>query len=67
MWTITHCFKNPLYNDRNTIGVDLPGRYPDTLFDRHTRIYAMYDSITNYFNVKSLKSRKIGEMLQCSF
>ena len=21
-----HCFKNPLYDDRNTVGVDLPGR-----------------------------------------
>ena len=25
-----HCFENPFYDDRNTIGVDLPGRYPDT-------------------------------------
>ena len=27
-----YCFENPLYDDRNTISVDLPGRYPDTSF-----------------------------------
>ena len=25
-----HCIENPLYNDQNTIGVDLSGRYPNT-------------------------------------
>ena len=51
-----HCFENPLYDDRNTIGVDLPGRYPDTSFDGHKYIYVMHDTITNYINAKGLTS-----------
>ena len=57
-----HCFENPLYVDRNTIGVDLPGRYPDTSFDRHNYIYAMHDTITNYINAKGLTSRRAPEL-----
>ena len=30
-----HCFENPLYNNKNAIGVDLPARYPDTSFGGH--------------------------------
>ena len=59
-----HCFENPLYNDRNTIGVDLPGRYPDTSFDRHKYIYVMHDMITNYINVKGLTSRRAPELIR---
>ena len=33
-----HCFENPLYDDRNTVGVDLPGRYPITLIGGHQYI-----------------------------
>lgn len=51
-----HRFENPLYDDRNTIGVDLPGRYPDTSFDGHKYIYVMHDTITNYINTKGLTS-----------
>ena len=56
------CFENPLYDDRNTVGVDLPGRYPNTSFDGHRYIYVMVDSITNYINAKGLKSRTTGEL-----
>ena len=56
------CFENPLYDDRNTVGVDLSGRYPNTSFDGHKYIYVMVDSITNYINAKGLRSRKIGEL-----
>ena len=59
-----HCFENPLYDDRNTIGVDLPSRYPDKSFDGYKRIYVMHDSITNCINVKGLKSKKADELLQ---
>ena len=58
-----HCFENSLYDNRNTIGVDLPGRYPDTSFDRHKYIYVMHDIITNYINAKGLRSRKAPELL----
>ena len=59
-----HCIENPLYDDCNTIGVDLPGRYPDTSFDGHKYIYVMHDIITNYINAKGLKSRRAPELLQ---
>ena len=59
-----HCFENPLYDDRNTIGVDLPGRYPTTFFGGHKYIYVMHDSITTYINAKGLKSRKSSELLR---
>ena len=51
-----HCFENSLYDDCNTIGVDLPGCYPDTSFDGHKYIYVMHDTITNYINAKGLTS-----------
>ena len=44
------CFENPLYNDYNTIGVDLSGQYLDTSFDGHNYIYVTHDTITNYIN-----------------
>ena len=53
-----HCFENLLYDDCNTIGVDLPGCYPVTSFDGHKYIYVMHDTITNYINAKGLTSRK---------
>ena len=59
-----YCFKNPLYDDRNTIEVDLSGQYPDTFFDGHKYIYVMYDIITNYINAKGLRSRKAPELLR---
>ena len=59
-----HCFKNPLYDNRNTVEVEIPGQYPDTSFDGHKYIYVMHDSITNYINGKSLKSRKAPELLR---
>ena len=59
-----HCFENPLYDDRNTIGVDLPDRYPVTSFDDHKYIYVMYDTISNYINAKGLTSRKTPELLR---
>ena len=59
-----HCFENPLYDDRNTIGVDLPGRYPDTSFDEHKYIYVMHDKITNYINAKGLTSRREPELIR---
>ena len=49
-----HCIKNKLCNDCNTIGVDLPGQYPDTSFDMHKCIYVMHYTITNYINAKGL-------------
>ena len=58
-----HCFENPLYDNRNTAGVDLPGRYPTTSLGGHNYIYVMHDSITNFINAKGLKSRKSGELL----
>ena len=58
-----HCYENPLYDDRNIVGVDLPGRYLDMSYDRHKYIYVMHDSITNYINAKGLKSRKAPELL----
>ena len=57
-------FENPLYDDRNTVGVDLLGRYPDTSYDGHKYIYVMHDSITNYINAKGLTSRKAPELLR---
>ena len=59
-----YCFENPLYDNINIIGVDLPCRYLDTSFDGHKYIYAMYDPITNYINAEDLKSRKGGASLQ---
>ena len=53
-----HCFENPLYDNYDITGVDLPGRYPDTFYDGHKYIYVMHDSIINYINAKGLKSRK---------
>ena len=50
-----HCYENPLYDDRNTVGVDLPGRYPTTSVGGHKYIYVMHDSITNYINAKGFK------------
>ena len=47
-----HCIENPLYDNHNTIEVDLPGRYPDTSFNEHKYIYVMHDTITNYINAK---------------
>ena len=58
------CFENPLYDDRNTVGVDLPGRYPTTSLGGHKYIYVMHNSITNFINAKGLKSRKSGELLR---
>ena len=58
-----HCFENLLYNDRNTIGVDLPGRYLDILFDGHKYIYIMHNTITNYINAKGLTSRRATELI----
>ena len=43
-----HCIENPLYDDRNTVAVNLPGRYPVTSFDGHKYIFIMHDTITNY-------------------
>ena len=57
------CFENPLYDDQNTIEVDLPGRYPDTSFDGHKYIYVMHDTITNYINAKGLTSRRSPELI----
>ena len=59
-----HCFENPLYNDQNTTGVDLTGRYPDTSFDGHKYIYVLHDVITNYINVKGLTSRQAPNLIQ---
>ena len=33
-----HCYKNRLYNVRNTVGVDLPGWYPTTSLGGHKYI-----------------------------
>ena len=52
-----------MYDKRNTVGVDLPGQYPDTSFDGHKYIYVMHDTITNYINIKRLKSRRAPELL----
>ena len=30
-----HCYENPLYDNRNIVGVDLPGRYPTTSAGGH--------------------------------
>ena len=57
-----HCIENPLYDDYNTVGVDLPGRYPNTSVDGHKYIYAMHDTITNYINAKGLKSRRAPKL-----
>ena len=43
-----YCFENPLYNDRNIIGVDLPGRYPDTSFG--SRGFYVGPAIKHYRN-----------------
>ena len=59
-----HWFENPLYDNRNTVGVDLPGRYPDTSYDGHKYIYVMHNLTTNYINAKSLTSRKAPELLR---
>ena len=59
-----HCYENPLYDDRNTVGVDLPGQYSTTSFSGYKYIYVMHDSITSYINAKGLKSRKSGELLR---
>ena len=59
-----NCFKNLLYNDRNTIDVDLPASYQDTSFDGHKYIYVMHYSITNYINTEGLRSRKARELLR---
>ena len=56
-----NCFEDHLYDDRNTIGVDLPGLYPVTLFDGHKYIYVIHDTITNYINAKGLTSRRAPE------
>ena len=41
------CFKNPLYDERNTTRCDLPGRYPDTSFDGYKKnISCMIKSLT---------------------
>ena len=34
-----HCYENPLYNDRNTVGVDQLGRYPTTSFGGHKNTF----------------------------
>ena len=59
----THYFENPLYDDWNSIEVDLPGQYPDTSFDRHKYIYVMDDTITNHINIKGLILRKTLKLL----
>ena len=53
-----HCIENLLYANCNTVGFDLPGRYPDTSFDGHKYIYVMHDTITNYINAKGIKLRR---------
>ena len=59
-----HCIENPLYDDRNTIWVELPRWYPDTSFDGHKYIYVLHDIITNFINAKGLRSRKAPELLR---
>ena len=59
-----HCIEKAFYVDRNTVGVDLLGRYPPTSFDGHKYIYIMHDTITNYINAKELKSRRAPELLR---
>ena len=53
-----------MYDNHNTIGVDLPERYPETSFDGHKYTYVMHDTITNYINAKGLKSRRAPELLR---
>ena len=59
-----HCFENSLYNDCNTIGVDLPGQYPDTSFVGHKFIYFLHVTITNYIKAKGLTSRGAPELIR---
>lgn len=51
-------------DNKNTIGVNLPGLYSTTVFRRQKFIYAMHDSVTNYINAEGHKSRKLTELIQ---
>ena len=50
---------------RNHIGMDLPGRYPQTSTTGHKYIFVMYDYDTGYIKPVAMKSREMSEMLRC--
>ena len=50
---------------RNHIGMDLPGRYPQTSTTGHKYIFVMYDYDTGYIKPVAMKSRETSEMLRC--
>ena len=50
---------------KNTVAIDLPGRYPTTSSAGHKYIFIMYDLDSNYIKAVPMKSRETSEMLRC--